>query len=531
MSVLMDRTRRDFLADVGRGMLVASVGAATAADLHLVPAAFAADTNTGRLSFGSLEPLAGLMQDTPADKQLPILVKKLQDGTSLRDLVAAGALANARQFGGQDYVGWHTFMALVPAFEMARELPEPRQALPVLKVLYRNAQTIQGNGGPRGEVLKPVEPRPLPEGRPGSELLRDAVGDKDTAAADATLAALARRRPEDAYNDLQPVVEEAIFPDADGIHCSVLAWRAWATLDLTGKEHAQTLLRQSVHYCVNVERRTANGTEPSIRSVLPRLLERHKLLGRAPGQRRPEDAWIAKLAQTINDGSREAAAQAVAAALAEGMDPEAVGEALSLAANRLLLADIGRPSPTGTSGTKFLKGPNSVHGDSAGVHASDAVNAWRNIARVSNPRNAVASLIVAAYCVTPGVGNNSRVGKDLWPLPEHLDKVQGKDAAALLREAEQAIRNNDQPLACAAVHRYGQLGHAPRAVLDLLLKYAVSEDGALHAEKYYRTTTEEFAATRPAFRWRQLVALARVTASEYGQPAPGYAEACQLLQV
>jgi hypothetical protein len=528
---MMNRTRREFLADVGRGMLIAGVGPALAADLGLVPAAFADDARTDRLSFGSLESLAGMMQDTPADKQLPILVKKLQDGTSLRKLVAAGALANARQLGGQDYVGYHTFMALAPAFEMAKELPEPRQALPVLKVLYRNAQTMQGRGGPGSEVLKPVPPRSLPEGRPGSELLRAAIGDKDTAAADATLVALARGKPEDAYNDLQAVVEEAIFPDASGIHCAVLAWRAWATLDLTGKEHAQTLLRQSVHYCVDMERRTAKGAAPTIRSVLPRLLERYKLPGRTPGKRRPEDAWVAGLARTLNDGSREQAAEAVAAALAEGMDPEAVGEALALAANQLLLCDTGRPTPTGTAGTKFLKGKDSVHGDSAGVHASDAVNAWRNIARVSNPRNAAASLIVAAYLVTPGVGNNSRVGKELWPLPEHLDKVQGKDAAALLREAEEAIRNNDQPLACAAVQRYGQLGHSARAVFDLLLKYAVSEDGALHAEKYYRTASEEFAVGRPAFRWRQLVALARVTASEYGQPAPGYAEACRLLKV
>ena len=72
---------------------------------------------------------------------------------------------------------------------------------------------------------------------------------------------------------------------------------------------------------------------------------------------------------------------------------------------------------------------------------------------------------------------------------------------------------------------------ARRAALDLLLKYAVSEDGALHAEKYYRTASEEFGKMRPAFRWRQLVALARVTASEHGFPAPGYAEACRLLKV
>jgi hypothetical protein len=65
----------------------------------------------------------------------------------------------------------------------------------------------------------------------------------------------------------------------------------------------------------------------------------------------------------------------------------------------------------------------------------------------------------------------------------------------------------------------------------MLLKYAVSEDGKLHAEKYYRAMSEEFAATRPAFRWRHLVALARVTTSEYGSPAPGYAEACRLLKL
>lgn len=527
----MDRTRREFLADVGRGMLVANVGAAIAADLELAPAAFADEKGPGRLSFGKLEPLAGMMQDTPADKQLPMLVKKLRDGTSLRDLVAAGALANARQFGGHDYVGWHTFMALAPAFEMAKELPPERQALPVLKVLYRNAQTIQRSGGPRNEALKPVEPRSLPEGRPGSELLREAIQSRDMAAADAIFAALVGRRPEDAYNNLQPIVEDEMFPDADGIHCAVLAWRAWATLDLTGKEHAQTLLRQSVHFCMDRERRTDNGLEPSIRTVLPRLLDRHKLIGRTHGTRSADDAWIDKLAQTITVSKHEQAADAVAAALAEGFDPESVGEAISLAANHLLLCDSGRQSAIGTSGSQFMKGKDSVHGDSAGVHASDATNAWRNIARVSNSRNAFASLIVAAYHLGPGVGNFSGAGKELLPRSEHLERLQGKDAAALVAEAEQAIRANDQPMACAAVHRYGELGHPPRTVFDLLLKYAISEDGALHAEKYYRTATEEFTSARPAFRWRQLVTLARVTASEYGQPAPGFAQACELLKV
>src|SRR5262249_39115539 len=118
-----------------------------------------------------------------------------------------------------------------------------------------------------------------------------------------------------------------------------------------------------------------------------------------------------------------------------------------------------------------------------------------------------------------------------YPRAEAREKVKAADPAQLLAEADAAIRNKDQALACAVVDRYGSLGHAARPMFDLLLRYAVSEDGALHAEKYYRTVSEEFVSLRPAFRWRQVVGLARVTASEYGVAAPGYAEACQLLKV
>src|SRR5207302_431778 len=162
------------------------------------------------------------------------------------------------------------------------------------------------------------------------------------------------------------------------------------------------------------------------------------------------------------------------------------------------------------------------------VHASDSANAWRNIARVSNHRNTFASLIVGAFHTA---GQQNGQNPQPYPLPEHLEKIQTRDAAALLQETETAIKANDQAHACVLVQRYGELGHAPRAAFDVLLRYAVSEDGALHAEKYYRTVTEEFGTIRPAFRWRELAALARVTASEYGQQAPGYAEACRLLKV
>jgi len=118
-------TRRGFLAEVGQGMMVASVGYEVARGLGLSHA-FAEETPDS-LTFGALEPLVSLMQETPVNDLLPKLVERLRSGTDLRTLVAAGAMANARTFGGEDYVGFHTMMALSPAFHMAQELPTELQ--------------------------------------------------------------------------------------------------------------------------------------------------------------------------------------------------------------------------------------------------------------------------------------------------------------------------------------------------------------------------------------------------------------------
>ena len=519
-------TRRGFLGNVGRGMLVASVGFGTAFDMGLTPA-WADDNDSGeRLAFGGLEPLVGLMQETPIRNLVPVLVEKLRAGMELKDLVAAAALANARTFGGEDYVGFHTLMALAPAYHMARELPDDRRALPIIKVLYRNTNRIQEHGGRASEVLHKVKPNVLSAGHDSGEALRDAVRRKDMNEAERTFAAIAAAvSPDEAFNSLLVAVE-----DNTEVHRVVLPYRAWELLDVVGKEQAHTMLRQSVRYCVRSERDWTHNPEiDEPRTLLPRLFDQHRLPTTSPGTKRPGDEWVAGLCKTIFESSPPAAADAVAAALAEGIDPADIGEAIALAANQLVLRDAGRPERWASPG----KPPGSVHGDSIGVHASDAVNAWRNMARVVNPRNAAACLILAGYEVA-----RDRQGRDAdfrkWtprPLADVLEAVKATDSKRLLAEVESAIQANQQEIASAVVHRYGTLGHDPAPVFALLLKYAVSEDGALHAEKYYRTVREEFTSTRPAFRWRQLVALARVTASECGRPAPGYREACELLKV
>jgi len=513
--------RRKFLAGVGKGMILASVGAAAASDLGLAYAW--AEEGPDELPLGRWEPLANLMVETSLERLLPTLVEKIQAGTTLDELVAAAAMANARKFGGEDYIGFHTLMALAPAWHMARELKGPQAALPVLKVLYRNTARLQETGGRSGEVLQPIDPGVLPNDRRPTDVLRAQVRQQDVAAAEATYAALATRTSaEDAFEHLLHLVEDNVE-----VHRTVLPYRAWALLDLVGREHAHTMLRQSVRYCVRAER----GNNGEARRTLEALFDRYRLEAWQPGRRDPGDAWVEGTAVSLIVDAPAAAAETIAAALAEGVAPSVVAEAIALAANELLLRDPGRPEQYADK----AKPAGSVHGDSLGVHASDCANAWRNMGLASTPRHQAAGLVLSAFDISrsahaPGYGVDFSK-RQPQPVPEVLAQVTADTGDALLAALEDSIRQQNQALACAVVHRYGVLGYSERPVFDLLLRYAMSEDGALHAEKYYRTVSEEFYCLRPAFRWRELVALARVTASEYGRPAPGYQQACELLKV
>ena len=259
-----------------------------------------------------------------------------------------------------------------------------------------------------------------------------------------------------------------------------------------------------------------------VRALVPKLLDQYKMVGKKLGKNELDDDAIDKLSQTIFNGPRDQAAEAVAAALAEGIAPEVVGEAISLASNLFVLRQ----------GSKEWR----AHGDAAGVHSSDATNAWRNMVRAADVRHTAPGLIVAGYHA--GI-QSVPIQAEPYPTDEHRALIKIRDAAGLLAETEDAIRNNDQPRATAAIAIYGDRGFAVEPVFKLMLKYAVSEDGRLHGEKFYHTVREEYRTTRPAFRWRQVVALARVTASAYGYNredkhgfrAAGYEEACKLLGV
>src|SRR5262245_32067748 len=346
-------------------MLAVLVGSGRAAELGLA----AEDNREGKAKTpNGLARLSTIIQQTPTKDLLTALHAELKNGASLKELIAAGALANARAFGGQDYNGYHSFMALCPSYAMATALPAEERPLPILKVLYRTSTHIHRARCAHEDHLVRVEPIKLNDKASPAEQMRQATRAMKLAQAEQIFTSLPGT-PEQTYDDVQLLIQDDL-----NVHRVVLAWRAWEVLDFIGKDHARDMLRQTVRFCSD-PRHTGRQEHP-IQTVLPRLLDAHKLLSARPGSKQVDDAWVERVARTVYSDSQERAAEAVAAALADGVDPDAVSEALALAGTMLVLGDPGRKKEWAAPN----KPEGSVHGDSVGVHASDAANGWRHIA-------------------------------------------------------------------------------------------------------------------------------------------------------
>ena len=398
----MSTSRRKFLQGVGNGMLVAGLGSSLALELGVaneIDFRPPAQSNAGPLSSWIT-----MMQEMQPDRLQVKMVEALSAGeVSLSELTAAAALANAETFGGEDYVGYHAEMALLPALEMADDLPDDRKALPLLKVLYRNSSRIQ-QYGPGKKKLRPIE---LDSSEQSDSVdhfgprLRQLVRQADMHKAEQLFATVSANHKDLAFDTLLYTIADEV-----DVHRFVLAYRGMGLIDVAGQEHSHTLLRQCVRHCVDFEvRRNGNGKKASpIRVHVPKLLDEFKLVSQPMGDREMDDAWLEEFSNTIFSSNKFEASSAVAEALGEGISATSICQAISLANNLLTLRQGGNPLRT--------------HGASAGVHGSDAANAWRHMVGQANDLNAKVGLLVSAW----HTGRYVPWKSDRYPLESHFEK-------------------------------------------------------------------------------------------------------------
>ena len=180
-----------------------------------------------------------------------------------------------------------------------------------------------------------------------------------------------QKSPKHAYNKLLWAVR-----DNSNVHRFALAHRAWKMIDIVGKEHAHTLLRQCIRFCahneLNIRRyhqRRGLKADP-MRTAITRMVDQYSLLDRI----RHDDQWLESMSNFIFSHSDVESMDAVAAAIKEGIAPDSISQAISMAATQLVLRQ-----------DRLSEDSWHCHGATPGVHGADAANAWRNMLKVSSP--------------------------------------------------------------------------------------------------------------------------------------------------
>ena len=177
-------------------------------------------------------------------------------------------------------------MAMLPALAMSGLLAGNRRPLPVLKVLYRNAQQIQSVGGASKTTLHALHAPSTPPWETSAVQIRDACRKVDVDRGERLLATVGGS-PLDLFNALQPAIQDDL-----NVHRFVFAHRTYGLVGLLGKEYSYSLLRQCVRLCADHERIRIEHkqAESPIRALLPKLLDQYKLAGKSLGKRDPGDA-------------------------------------------------------------------------------------------------------------------------------------------------------------------------------------------------------------------------------------------------
>lgn len=287
-----------------------------------------------------VEPLVRLLEETPRQRLLEEVGRRVRRGLAYRQVLAALLLAGVRNVQPRP-VGFkfHAVLVVNSAHLASLASPDTDRWLPIFWALdyFKDAQARNEREG--NWHLGPVDEAAVPPPHKAREAFIQAMNDWDEAAADAAVAGLARAAPPREIFEIFARFGARDFRDIG--HKAIYVANSWRTLQHIGWQHAEPVLR-SLAYAL-LEHEDGN---PAHRDAEPDRPWRHNLEA-APEIRR---GWSAgdedpgattELLAALRDATATEASRKVVELLNRGIAPSAVWDALFQGAGELLMRKPG----------------------------------------------------------------------------------------------------------------------------------------------------------------------------------------------
>ena len=215
-----------------------------------------------------IEPLVKLLEQTPREKLLEEVASRIRNGTSYREVVAALLLAGVKNVQPRPSVGFkfHAVLVVNSAHLASISSPDEQRWLPIFWAIdyFKGQQAADEREG--NWTMGPVEESRVPPPHKARQAFIDAMDRWDEAAADASVAGLARTA---GANELFDIFARYGCRDFRSIgHKAIYVANAWRTLNTVGWQYAEPVLR-SLAYALLAREGASNPAENDLDADRP----------------------------------------------------------------------------------------------------------------------------------------------------------------------------------------------------------------------------------------------------------------------
>ncbi|QDU56976.1 hypothetical protein [Aeoliella mucimassa] len=285
-----------------------------------------------------ITPIVRLIEETPREKLLEVIAERLRTGLSYRELLAGLLLAGVKNVEPRPSVGhkFHTVLVVNSAHLASISSPPEHRWLPIFWALDYYKSAAQRDVVERGDwTMQRVDESALPAPSEAARAFTEAMDKWDVSAADTAVAALARQT-----GAMQ--VYELLFRygmrDFRSIgHKAIYVANSWRTLQCIGWQHAEPVLRSLTYALLqhegdNPSQRDAEADRPYRQNVeLAKQVRSDWQAGIV------EPSATRELLATLRSATPQQASEQVVDLLNRKISPQAVWDALFVAAGELLM--------------------------------------------------------------------------------------------------------------------------------------------------------------------------------------------------
>lgn len=432
-----------------------------------------------------IEPLVKLIENTPRQRLMEEIGRRVRDGTSYREILAGLFLAAVRNVQPRPAVGFkfHAVLVVHSAHLASISSPDTDRWLPIFWALDEfkssQAQDVRENNW----TMSPVDEAAVPVARKARAEFHAAMHNWDEAGVDATTAGLVRFA---GTTDVFESFARYAARDYRSIgHKAIFTANAWRTLQTIGWQHAEPVFRSLAYAMVN-HHGEPNPANSDLRPDRPwrQNSEVASTIRDDWQQGRLDQAAALALMKSLRTGTPEEASAATVDVLNSGISPQSVFDALHTTASEMLLKQAGIIA----------------------LHAVTTTNAIRFLFDTTGDEHTRRMLILQNAAFLPMFRDSM---KRRGPVGStNIDAVKTEPADERSENLDTIFANvgKNHGAAAQGVYQYLSTGHDARDLISAARRLIFLKGTNSHDYKFSSALLEDYYKVTPAFRHQFLAA-------------------------